>query len=110
LDKKEYYYLLITKGLYKQQLEMFQEKKHSIANRIVSIDQPHIRPMVLGKQVKNVKFGAKINVSLQQGFARIDKFDYEAFNELFYNEHPQTNEGLFLCFLKLGVLLDIFSK
>jgi IS5 family transposase len=84
LDKKEYRYLLITKELYKQQLEMFQEKKHSIANRIVSIYQPHIRPMVRGKQRKNIEFGAKINVSLQQGFASIDQFDYEAFNEGIY--------------------------
>jgi len=44
-------------------LEMFQEKKHSVANRIVSIDQPHIGPMVRGKQGKNVEFGAKIGLA-----------------------------------------------
>jgi hypothetical protein len=91
LDKKEYRYLLIIKELYKQQLEMFQEKKHSVANRIVSIHQPHIRPMVRGKQGKNVEFGAKINVSLQQGFARIDQFDYEAFNEGIYLKEQVEN-------------------
>lgn len=81
LDKKQYRYLLIIKELYRQQAEMIKDKKHSIANRIVSIHQPHIRPMVRGKQGKNVEFGAKINVSLQQGYARIDQFDFEAFNE-----------------------------
>lgn len=81
LDKKQYRYLLIIKELYKQQAEMFRDKKHSIANRIVSIHQPHIRPMVRGKQGKNVEFGAKVNVSLQQGYARIDQFNFEAFNE-----------------------------
>lgn len=91
LDKREYRYLLITKELYKQQLEMFQEKKHSVANRIVSIHQPHIRPMVRGKQGKNVEFGAKINVSLQQGFARIDQLDYEAFNEGIYLKEQVKN-------------------
>ncbi len=60
---------------------MYQERKHSIPNKIVSIHQPHIRPMVRGKQGKNVEFGAKINVSLQEGFARIDQLDFEAFNE-----------------------------
>jgi hypothetical protein len=60
---------------------MFQEKKHTVDNRIVSIHQPHIRPMVRGKQGKKVEFGAKINLSLQQGYARIDQFNYEAFNE-----------------------------
>ncbi len=47
----------------------------------MSIHQPHIRPMVIGKQGKNVEFGAKINVSLQDGFAKIDQLDFEAFNE-----------------------------
>jgi len=81
LDAKQYKYLLVIKELYRQQLEMYQERKHSIPNRIVSIHQPHIRPMVRGKQGKNVEFGAKINVSLQEGFARIDQLDFEAFNE-----------------------------
>lgn len=81
LNSNQYKYLLVIKELYRQQLEMYQERKHSIANRIVSIHQPHIRPMVRGKQGKNVEFGAKINVSLQEGFARIDQLDFEAFNE-----------------------------
>lgn len=81
LDKKQYKYLLVIKELYRQQLEMYQQKKHSISNRIVSIHQPHIRPMVRGKQGKNVEFGAKINVSLQGGYGRIDQLDFEAFNE-----------------------------
>lgn len=81
LDKKQYKYLLVIKELYRQQLEMFQQKKHSIPNRIVSIHQPHIRPMVRGKLGKNVEFGPKINASLQGGYMRIDQFDFEAFNE-----------------------------
>lgn len=81
LDKKQYKYLLVIKELYRQQLEMFQEKKHTVSNRIVSIHQPHIRPMVRGKQGKNVEFGLKINVSLQDGYARIDQLNFEAFNE-----------------------------
>ncbi|MBK5247656.1 MAG: IS5 family transposase, partial [Peptostreptococcaceae bacterium] len=81
LDKKQYKYLLVIKDLYRQQLEMFQEKKHTVPNRIVNIHQPHIRPMVRGKQGKNVEFGAKINASLQNGYARIDQLDFEAFNE-----------------------------
>jgi transposase, IS5 family len=67
--------------LYRQQEKMFEEKIHSVENRIVSIHQPHIRPMVRGKQGKNVEFGAKINVRLQEGFVRIDQFNYGAFNE-----------------------------
>lgn len=81
LSKRQYKYLLVIKELYRQQLEMYQGNKHTIPHRIVSIHQPHIRPMVRGKQGKKVEFGAKINVSLQDGYARIDHLDYEAYNE-----------------------------
>ena len=81
LDKHQYRYLSIVSELYRQQLEMHQENKHSIAHRIVSIHQPHVRPIVRGKSGKNVEFGAKINVSLENGYARIDQFNFEAFNE-----------------------------
>ena len=91
LDAKQYKYLLVIKELYRQQSEMFVEKKNSIQNRIVSIHQPHVRPMVRGKQGKNVEFGAKINVSLQQGYARIDQMDFEAFNEGVYLKEQVEN-------------------
>jgi len=81
LTKAEYKYLLVIDELYRQQLEMFRANKHSIEHRIVSIHQPHIRPIVRGKAGKKVEFGAKINVSLQEGFARIDQLSFEAFNE-----------------------------
>ena len=81
LESKNYKYLLIIRELYRQQLEMYQQKKHSISNRIISIHQPHIRPMVRGKLGTNVEFGAKINVSLQEGYTRIDQISFEAFNE-----------------------------
>lgn len=91
LDNKQYKYLLVIKELHKQQLEMYQEKKHSIPNRIVSIHQPHIRPMVRGKQGKNVEFGAKVNASLQQGYATIDQLNFEAFNEGIYLKEQVEN-------------------
>ena len=81
LTKAEYKYLLVIDELYRQQLEMFRANKHSIEHRIVSIHQPHIRPIVRGKAGKKVEFGAKINVSLQEGFARIDQLSFETFNE-----------------------------
>ena len=60
---------------------MYDENKRRVDYRIVSIHQPHVRPIVRGKQGKNVEFGAKINVSLQNGYATIDQFSFEAFNE-----------------------------
>ncbi|MGE4433400.1 MAG: transposase [Bacteroidales bacterium] len=64
-----------------QQEAMFKEKSNSCEDRIVSIHQPHVRPIVRGKAKAKVEFGAKINVSLQEGYARIDRFEWDAYNE-----------------------------
>lgn len=81
LDKAQYRYLLVIRKVYDQQLEMYTEQKHQVDHRIVSIHQPHIRPMVRGKEKHKVEFGPKINVSLQNGFARIHDIEFEAYNE-----------------------------
>ena len=60
---------------------MFAENTHSIEHRIVSIHQPHVRPIVRGKTNANVEFGAKINVSLMNGYAFLDDLSWDAFNE-----------------------------
>ena len=60
---------------------MFEERIHSIDHRIVSIHQPHVRPIVRGKTNANVEFGAKIQVSLMNGYAFLDDLSWEAFNE-----------------------------
>ena len=81
LNKQEQKYLFVIQHLYEQQDEMFSDKKHSIANRIVSIHQPHVRPIVRGKAKAKVEFGAKIGVSLDEGYSRIDNLSWEAYNE-----------------------------
>ena len=81
LDKKAYKYLLVIQTVYQQQQEMHNQKVHSIEHRIVSIHQPHVRPIVRGKRNAKVEFGAKIQVSLMNGFVFLDDLDWEAFNE-----------------------------
>ncbi|MFI4963370.1 MAG: IS5 family transposase [Legionellales bacterium] len=81
LDKHQYKYLLVIQTLYAQQQEMYKERKHSVEYRIVSIHQPHVRPIVRGKSNASVEFGAKIQVSLMNGIAFLDEFSWEAFNE-----------------------------
>lgn len=71
----------VIQHIYSQQLEMYENKTHSIDNRIVNVYQPHVRPIVRGKAKAKVEFGAKLGVSLQQGFARINTFSWEAYNE-----------------------------
>jgi transposase, IS5 family len=71
----------VIQTLYDQQAKMYQEKSHSVEHRLVSIHQPHVRPIVRGKTNANVEFGAKIQVSLMQGFAFLEDLSWEAFNE-----------------------------
>lgn len=62
----------MIKELYRQQREMFDKKTNRIDFRIVSISQPHIRPIVRGKASAKVEFGAKLTVSLKDGFSRLE--------------------------------------
>ncbi len=79
--RKEYKYFLVIQEVLRQQKEMFQTGTHSCAHRIVSIHQSHVRPIVRGKAKANVEFGNKIDVCLQNGIARVGRFDWEAYNE-----------------------------
>ena len=81
LNDHQYKYLLVIQTLYDQQALMYKEKSHRIEHRIVSIHQPHVRPIVRGKTNANVEFGAKINVSLMNGFAFLEDLSWDAFNE-----------------------------
>jgi len=67
--------------LYTQQRRMYETKTHSIEDRIVSINQPHVRPIVRGKTNAPVEFGAKVSISLVDGYAFIDKLSWDAYNE-----------------------------
>ena len=61
---------------------MYDNRTHSVADRIVSISQPHIRPIVRGKAKSPVEFGMKFDLSVDnQGFARIEKNSFDAYNE-----------------------------
>lgn len=81
LNSKEQKYLMVLHTVYEQQKEMFDSRTHRIEHRIVNIHQPHVRPIVRGKENARTEFGGKMQVSLVSGFAFIDHFDWEAFNE-----------------------------
>ena len=81
LKPKEFKYLLVIQELYRQQLHMWNERSHSIEHRIVRIHQPHVRPIVRGKARHKTEFGAKLHLSLVDGFAFVDHLSWEAYNE-----------------------------
>ena len=73
--------LMVIHTLYEQQQGMYEQKVHQCDNRIVSISQPHVRPIVRGKQGKSVEFGAKLGLSLMDGFMTKDNLSWDAYNE-----------------------------
>jgi len=81
LNKRDQRIFWIIQLLYKQQEEMYREKKHSVKDRIVNIYQPYVRPIPRGKEKASVEFGAKLGVSLVEGFSRINHLSWDAYNE-----------------------------
>lgn len=73
--------LNILTTVYEQQRVMFETGTHSIPNRIVSISQPYVRPIPRGKAKARTEFGAKLHISLVDGYARMERLSFEAFNE-----------------------------
>lgn len=75
------YYLTIQK-LYEQQKYMYDNRTHSVENRIVSISQPYLRSIVRGKAKTPVEFGAKYDISIdEKGHARLEKVSFDPYNE-----------------------------
>ena len=65
-----------------QQQYMYDNKVHSVQDRIVSISQPYIRPIVRGKAKASVEFGAKLDLSIdEKGIARLERLSFDAYNE-----------------------------
>src|SRR5690625_2457824 len=81
LTKQEYRQLFVISELYRQQREMHDKRSKRINDRIVSISQPHVRPIVRGKAKAGTEFGAKTSISLVSGYALIEKLDWDNYNE-----------------------------
>ena len=54
---------------------------HRVEDRIVSLSQPWIRPIVRGKSKAPTEFGAKISVSVVNGYTFINRISFDAYNE-----------------------------
>lgn len=73
--------LRVATEIYEQQVDMLKKNLQTVENRIVSFHRSHIRPMVRGKAGKDVEFGPKASISLVDGYAFLDKFSTDAYNE-----------------------------
>lgn len=81
LDEELYRKLVVIHEVVRQQEIMYQTRARRIDDRIVSIAQPHVRPIVRGKAHANTEFGAKISVSCHSGFAILDRLSWDAYHE-----------------------------
>jgi hypothetical protein len=81
LSRKQYRDLLVIGEVYRQQEQMYEGRTKRIEDRIVSISQPHVRPIVRGKAGRPVEFGAKVSVSLVDGYSFIERMSWDNFNE-----------------------------
>ena len=82
LLRYDYKCLLVIHTLYEQQRQMHTQRVHKVPDRIVSISQPHVRPIIRGKAGKRVEFGAKISISHQsEGYVSLDTLSWDAYNE-----------------------------
>lgn len=80
--QKDIAVILTIFKLYEQQQYMYDNKVHKVENRIVSISQPWIRPIVRGKVKAPVEFGTKLDLSIDaEGYARIENISFDAYNE-----------------------------
>jgi hypothetical protein len=57
---------------------MYDSHSLSVEDRIVSIHQSHVRPIVRGKSQAKVEFGAKIHVSIIDGISFLDEVSWDA--------------------------------
>lgn len=67
--------------VYAQQKFMYDQQTHSVEDRVVSLSRPFIRPIVRGKAGKPVEFGAKLDISVSDGWTRLEVLSFDAYNE-----------------------------
>ena len=72
----------VIQHLFEQQWQMYHSKTQRCDDRIVSISQPYVRPILRGKLNKAVEFGSKLSVSMNgDGVAIVDHLRWNAFHE-----------------------------
>ena len=81
LSRKQQLRLETLRKIYEQQKYMYDNHTHSVSDRIVSVSQPFIRPIVRGKAGKPVEFGAKLDISVSDGWTRLECWSFDAYNE-----------------------------
>jgi hypothetical protein len=91
LSRQLYKKLLVIGEVFRQQKEMYDTKTNRCDGRIVSIAQPHVRPIVRGKEHDPTEFGSKVAIGLVGGYAFITDISWKNIAEA--SLLPQAAEG-----------------
>ena len=81
LTDRQMFRLETLHKIYEQQKYMYDNKVHSVPDRIVSVSRPFVRPIVRGKAGTPVEFGAKLDISVVDGWTRLEHCSFDAYNE-----------------------------
>jgi hypothetical protein len=82
LSERQKRELTVITEVLRQQLYLYKNDTHSIPHKIVSISQPHVRPIARGKARGMFEFGAKISASVTEDrMVIIDRMSWEPYNE-----------------------------
>ena len=81
LSPKQYRRFLVGNEIVRQQQQMWDCCTQRIEDRIVSLNQPHIRPIVRGKAGATTEFGAKLSASCFEGYVLLGRISWENYNE-----------------------------
>ena len=99
LSKRDWKLLQVIHETYRQQREMYTEDKRTIEHRIVSLYQPHVRPMPRGKDRVQTEFGSKQLVMLKDGFAHVQTINWDNFNEgIHLQESVEAYRKIYGCY------------
>jgi transposase, IS5 family len=106
LKQREQKYLMVLHTVYDQQEQMHRTRSKRVDDRIINIHQPHVRPIIRGKEKSKVEFGSKLQVSVVNGFTFIDHLSWDAFNESQYLKTSVENYKNRFGFYPKEVLAD----
>lgn len=81
LPEKFYKRVEVIKKIYEQQQFHYHHPEQAIPERIVSLYKPYLRPVVRGKETKQVEFGMKVNIRQVDGLNFIEHISFKSFNE-----------------------------
>lgn len=99
LDKRDWKLLQVIHEVYRQQQQMYTEDKRTIEHRIVSLYQPHVRPMPRGKDRVHTEFGSKQMVMLKEGYTHVQKISWDNFNEgIHLQDCVETYKSIYGCY------------